>query len=142
MKPTKNTIAYVIYNKDRTRVFAVLRPKDDENLPNVWGLPAGSLRKGETFEAAVFRSGQEKLGVTLKIIRQLNEGEIERENHILHMKEYEAEIASGQPVVPQPVADVTQYQKWEWAKPEKLREAAQKGSLCSRLFLSLINEKW
>src|SRR5262249_28965243 len=38
-------------------------PSTDEDLPDVWGLPAGSLRVGETFEACVVRSGREKLGV-------------------------------------------------------------------------------
>lgn len=140
MKQIKQAIAFVVYNKNRLEVLTVLRPVNDETLPNVWGLPAGLLKEGETFEEAVIRAGRDKLGVLLKIIRQINEGEIEREKYILHMKEYEVEIISGQPKVPQLVEGVTQYQKWEWSKPEKLKEAALKGSLCSKLFLSYINK--
>jgi ADP-ribose pyrophosphatase YjhB (NUDIX family) len=135
MKPLKKAIAFVIYNKDRTRFLAVKRPADDEDLPNLWGLPAGSLKSGETFENAVLRSGREKLGVELRILKMIGEGRIERKKYILRMKEYDAEIIRGKPKVPQPVRGVTQYQDWKWATPEELREAAEKGSLCSRIFL-------
>jgi len=142
MKPTKHSIAYAIYNKDRSKVLAVLRPEDDDNLPNVWGLPAGTLKEGEDYEQAVICSGHDKLGIELKVIKLINEGGVERDKLVLHMKEYEAEIASGQPSVPQPVDGVTQYQQWKWAEPDLLKEAAQKGSLCSRLLLSHIGRKW
>ena len=135
MKPLKKAIAFVIYNKDRTRFLAVKRPADDEDLPNLWGLPAGSLKSGETFEKAVLRSGKEKLGVELRILKMIGEGEIERDKYVLHMREYEAEIIQGRPKVPQPVRGVTQYRDWKWATPEELKEAAEKGSLCSRIFL-------
>lgn len=55
----------------------------DEQLPNVWGLPAGSLilgparvkgRPGESWEGAVRRSGREKSGVRLRVVRELNHG--------------------------------------------------------------------
>lgn len=72
----------------------------------------------------------------LKIVKLIKEGSIEREKHFLHMKEYEVEIMSGEPVVPQKINTVTQYQKWQWAEPNILIDAVQKGSLCSRLFLN------
>lgn len=135
MKATKNSIAYVIYNPDRSKILVVLRPADDNNFPNTWGLPAGTLKDNESYEDAVIRSGHEKLGVELKIVKLIKEGSIEREKHFLHMKEYEAEIVSGEAVVPQKINTVTQYQEWKWAEPNILIDAAQKGSLCSRLFL-------
>lgn len=142
MKQIKHSIAYAIYNDDRSKVLVVLRPKDDDNLPNVWGLPAGTLKESDDYEQAVIRSGHEKLGVELKVVKVINEGEIAHEKFILHMKEYEVEIISGQPYVPQPTDGITQYQQWKWAEPHLLKEAAQKGSLCSRLFLSYIGKKW
>jgi len=142
MKPIKSAVAFVVYNKDKSKVLAVQRPSDDEDLPNVWGLPAGSLKDKETFEQAVLRSGKEKLGVKLKIIKQINEGKLERDKIILHMKEYEVEIEDGKPSVPQKVDGITQYQKLKWSTPDKLKEAAQKGSLCSRLYLSSIGQSW
>jgi len=136
MKPIKSSVAFVVWNETNDRVLSVQRPANDENLPNVWGLPAGSLREGETFEDSVLRSGKEKLGTQLEIVKLLVEGDIERERYVLHMKEFEARIISGTPVVPQNVAEVTQYQNWKWAEPKLMVEAAQKGSLCSRLFLN------
>jgi len=94
--------------------------------------------KDESFESCVIRSGKEKLGVQLKALKLISEGKIERKNYIIHMKEYEAEITSGTPNVPQHVLGVTQYQDWKWGKPELLREAAKKGSLCAQLYLSYI----
>lgn len=142
MKPTKNSVAFVIYNKNHTRFIAVKRPSDDESLPNVWGLPAGSLKENESFEGAVLRSGMEKLGVKLKIIKLLNEGKIKRETYTLFMKEFEVEIIEGEPLVPQPYEGITQYKQWKWATSSDLIEAAQRGSLCSRLFLKSINHNW
>jgi ADP-ribose pyrophosphatase YjhB (NUDIX family) len=139
MKQTKHAIALVIWNAARDRVLAVQRPSNDEDLPDVWGLPAGSLRGGETFEACVVRSGKEKLGVEVRIVRLIAEGAIERQAYTLHMKEYEVEIVHGAPSVPQPVEGITQYQHWKWAEPAILTEAAHKGSLCARLFLASRN---
>lgn len=141
-KSEKHSIAFVIYSSDRSRVFTVLRPATDDRLPNVWGLPAGSLRENETFEDAIIRSGHDKLGVELKIIQLINEGSLEREHNILHMKEFEVEISKGNPFVPQNIPGITQYQKWKYANPDVLKEAAQKGSLCSRLYLSSISKTW
>lgn len=107
-----------------------------------WGLPAGSLKAVETFEEAVIRAGKEKLGVDLEVGNLINEGEIERENFLLHMKEFEAKISLGEPQVPQILKGITQYQKWKWGKPENCIPAAQKGSLCSRLLLGSLGKSW
>lgn len=141
-KPTKYPIAIATYNKDRSKVLAVKRPSDDERLPDVWGLPAGSLRSGETPEDAVLRAGREKLGVELKIIKPIGEDKIEREKHLLRMKVFEAEIINGTPRVPQPVKGITQYQDWKWAIPDELKDGARKGSLCCRVFLSNLRQEW
>jgi len=142
MKLIHNSSAYVVYNYDRSKILAVQRPSDDENLPNVWGLPAGSLKEWESFEESVIRSGREKLGVELKIIKLINEGELEREKYILHMKEYEVEVIEGEPKVPQIVEGITQYQRWKWASGDILKESADKGSLCSQLYLGSVGVEW
>lgn len=46
-KPIKYSITIAIYNDDRSKMLAVKRPSDDERLPDVWGLPADSLRSGK-----------------------------------------------------------------------------------------------
>lgn len=142
MKPIKNSVAFIIYNKNYTKFIAVQRPSDDKNLPNVYGLSAGSLKNNESFENAVLRSGIEKLGVKLKIIKLQNEGKIERDTYTLFMKEFKVKIIKGEPSVSQQFKGITQYQQWKWATPPDLIEAAQKGSLCSKLFLKNINLNW
>lgn len=142
MKPIVRAISYVIYNKDRTKFLAVKRPSNDKYLPDLWGLPAGTVKANETFEEAVLRSGIQKLGIILKTVKELNEGKQERDNHFLHMRVYEAEITEGKPKVPQAVERVTQYQEWKWVKADKLKEAAKKGSLSSRLYLESLNVEW
>lgn len=134
-KPTKHAVSFIIYNNDRSQFVAVKRPSNDEDLPDVWGLPAGSVKEGETSEEAVIRAGREKLGVELRPVRVIGEGKTERNSYILHMKDYEVEILQGEPRVPQPVEDITQYQDWKWATCDDLIEAAEKGSLCSRIYL-------
>ena len=122
MKTTKHSIAFAVWHDQRSKVLVVQRPAHDPDLPNVWGLPAGTLKDGESHEDCVLRSGQEKLGVALIIVKIIGEGETEREQFTLHMKEYEVKIKDGTPSVPQPIPGITQYQRWQWAEPSILHE--------------------
>jgi 8-oxo-dGTP pyrophosphatase MutT (NUDIX family) len=119
--------------RDGERVLIVQRPADDEDLPNAWGLPAASLRGDETWTDAARRIG-EKLGVELSIGRELQQGSIERKNYTLEMKLFEATM-TGVPSVPQKDPNVTQYQAWKWGTSKDLEPAADRGSLCCKLFL-------
>jgi len=57
-RPEKQSVAVVIRNpQEADKVLTVLRPEDDEDLPNVWGLPAATLRPGEDWDAAIVRVG-------------------------------------------------------------------------------------
>ena len=132
----KKSVSFVVRNGGS--VLIVQRPADDEDLPNAWGLPAASLRPGESWQAAVVRAGREKLGVELKVGKELRSGSLERKQYRLAMKLFETEIVSGTPVVPQTNANVTQYRDWKWGSAEDLLPAAAQGSLCCRLFLEAI----
>ena len=135
----KQSVSVVVFDPgDRNRILLVQRPHDDGELPNVWGLPASSLRPDESFEDAVVRTGREKLGVELGVVRELNRGVTSRRDYTLEMRLYEAVISHGQPRVPQPHQDVTQYQRWTWDTTERLREGAEAGSLCCGLMLGII----
>lgn len=137
MKPVKRSVSFAVFHPaDASLLLVVQRPSDDEDLPDAWGLPAGSLRPGEDWADAVRRASRDKLGVELKLGAELNRGTIERAAYTLEMRLYEARILAGEPVVPRAVAGVTQYQAWRWATADVLRPAAAAGSLCSRLFLS------
>jgi 8-oxo-dGTP diphosphatase len=116
-------------------LLLVQRPDDDEDLPGVWGLPAASLGEGESWEAAAGRAGREKLGVELRLGGVLQHGTLQRAGYMLDMRLYAADIAAGEPHVPQAMPGVTQYQAWHWGAPAALQPAAERGSLCSQLYL-------
>lgn len=138
MKPVRRAVSFAITNPGRSgRVLLVRRPLDDADLPGVWGLPAGSPREGESDEEAVLRAGREKLGVELDVGGELRRGITERTGYRLEMGLFEAQIAAGEPAIPQPHSEVTQYIDWRWGEPEELRPAAERGSLCSRLYLAV-----
>jgi ADP-ribose pyrophosphatase YjhB (NUDIX family) len=135
-RAVKRSVSFAIFRPDdRDQVLVVQRPPDDEDLPDAWGLPAGSLRPGEDWADAARRAGRDKLGVELAVDGELNRGSIERAPYTLEMRLLEARIVAGEARVPQSVAGVTQYQAWRWGTAEDLVPAAKRGSLCSRLFL-------
>ena len=132
------TISFVIKRPgDPEALLTVLRPPDDADLPDAWGLPAGRVRPGESWTDAVRRAGRDKLGVELDVGRELNRGSTHRAAYLLEMRLFEATITHGEPHVPQPHADVTQYRAWRWARADTLRPAAERGSLCCRLCLEV-----
>ncbi len=135
-EPVKRAVSLAIHDEDR-RVLLVQRPPDDEDLPLAWGLPAASLRPGEDWESAVRRAARDKLGVSVEPRRVLREGDLGRSVYRLEMRLYEASIVAGEPSVPQPATDVTQYVDWRWGEPSELAPAASQGSLCSRLYLAM-----
>ena len=49
MKPLKRSVSLVI--EGPAGVLLVRRPDDDDSLPGLWGLPAASLREGESERA-------------------------------------------------------------------------------------------
>lgn len=135
--PTRHAVALAIRRPhDPSRVLLVLRPPDDADLPEAWGLPASTLRPGESHETAARRTGREKLGVEIEPGAELNRGEIRRPDYVLSMRLLDATLCAGEPRVPQPRAGVTQYRAWRWGTAQRLRPAADLGSLCCRLFLA------
>ena len=132
----KRSVSFVIRDPSHPdRVLAVRRPPDDDDLPNAWGLPAGSLRADESWDDAVRRAGRDKLGVELDVGDVIEDGQLERAGYTLHMRLYEARVAAGTPSVPQPTAAVTQYSALDWTTADRFVPAADAGSLCCRLYL-------
>jgi 8-oxo-dGTP diphosphatase len=133
----KRSVALAITEPARPgSLLIVQRPDDDADLPGVWGLPAASLRDRESWHDAARRAGLEKLGVELAIGPAVAEGRAERSDYTLHMRVFDAQVAHGSPHVPQTAANVTQYAAWRWGSGADLRPAAERGSLCSTLYLS------
>jgi 8-oxo-dGTP diphosphatase len=133
VKPLKQSIALVIEGPNG--LLLVRRPEDDEDLPGLWGLPAASLEEGESEEEAVRRAGRAKLGVEVRAVRRLGEAAGERPGYRIGMGDWEAEIVSGSPAVPQP-GPGTQYDELRWGDAAELVPAARAGSLCCRVLLS------
>src|SRR5690242_18490320 len=70
--PVKHSIAVAIFSGDK--ILSVRRPDHDDELPGVWGLPAGTLRAGESTNDLIQRIGRDKLGVKLAPVRQIISG--------------------------------------------------------------------
>jgi len=121
-KPRKHSVAVIISKDDS--VHAVRRADDDDELPGIWGLPAGTCRNQETVQDVIVRIGREKLGVDLKPERQLASGSQDRPGYLLCMELWHVSI-SGIPNHP----------NWRWVPLEFLRLGAAAGSLCCELAL-------
>jgi ADP-ribose pyrophosphatase YjhB (NUDIX family) len=138
----KRSSTVAILEPGRTgRLLLVRRPPDDPDLPRAWGLPAASLRRGETWEAAARRAAREKLGISVRLGRMRSEGETQRSRMTLRMRLFEATITRGAPDVAQDVAGVTRYTACKWADAQALVPAARRGSLCCRLGLDVYADK-
>ena len=123
--------------RDDGLILAVQRPDEPgEELPGVWGLPAVTLRDGESPEDGVRRLGREKLGVELSPQRLTAEGEQRREGYTLRMMVYEASMAGAPSLPPRSASGGTRYVAIDWLPAASFREAAEAGSLCCRLFLA------
>ena len=135
---TKRAVAAAVRGEDGL-VLAVRRPDEPgEELPGVWGLPAVTLREGESPEDGVRRLGREKLGVDLTPLESLAEGEQRRDGYVLHMNVFAASMA-GEPSLPPRTGDntATLYEAIDWLEALALQPAVEAGSLCCKLFLSL-----
>jgi ADP-ribose pyrophosphatase YjhB (NUDIX family) len=109
-------------NEDR--ILAIRRPDDDDELPGIWGLPAGTCRGEETVEDVIRRIGREKLGVTLDPVRNVAIGTQDRPAYRLEMELWEASM-HGTPT----------YREWKWSTVDLLVPGADRGSLCCQLAL-------
>jgi 8-oxo-dGTP diphosphatase len=131
----KRSISLVIDGPDG--VLLVRRPDDDASLPGVWGLPAVSLRAGESEHDAVLRAGRDKLGVEVEPVEPVGADE----GAGVAMRDWSVRIVAGEPEVPQP-GDGTQYVGLGWGQPSDLAPAARAGSLCARVLLRAVGCSW
>lgn len=122
-KPEKRSVAVLIRKGDL--ILTVRRADNDDELPGVWGLPAGSFSGSESLEDLIERVGQRKLGVALMPIRKLAEGTQERTAYRLQMELWEVSM-EGTPNHP----------AYRWARTEVLKPGMARGSLCCELALT------
>jgi len=124
--PVKHSVAVMIFNGNK--VLSVRRPDDDDELPGVWGLPAGTLRPSETIKELIGRIGRDKLGVDLTLVRKVASGRQMRRLYLLQMELWEASMA-GSPFS----LRLRGHRNWRWATIDSLRRGAEAGSLCCSL---------
>ncbi len=129
---------------ERGRLFLVRRPESpDEEFPGLWGLPAATLRPGETPQEAIARLGRHKLGIALRPGELLARGEQLRSDTVLTMLLYAAIAEEWPPRLPAEGEEgVTRYTEWRWGEPRLLLPTALMGSLCCRLLLDTLGEVW
>ncbi len=138
MDPLKESIAVLIRSaSDPSRILLVRRPSTDPEFPGMWGLPAVTLRAGESDREALERLARQKLGSMLSALRLCCTGEQQRQHYRLRMRLYEARLCQAEPSLPAPgsVPDVTLYEAWRWGRLSELAVSAEAGSLCSLLAL-------
>lgn len=123
-KRVKRSVA-VLIRRDR-RLLTLRRPDDDDELPGVWGLPAGSYRGRESLDELVRRIGREKLDAKLNPVRRLASGRQERPAYVLEMDVIEARMD-----------DEPRRGKWKWDTATVLQGGRDRGSLCCQLVLDL-----
>ena len=123
-KRIKHSVAVLVRKGDS--ILTVRRPDNDDELPGIWGLPAGSYGPGETLEHLVERIGRNKLGVELRPLDILAQGSQDRANYSLEMALVEAEMVG-----------IPHQGEWRWALPGMLKEGQGRGSLCCDLALGL-----
>jgi ADP-ribose pyrophosphatase YjhB (NUDIX family) len=131
----KQSISLVI--EGPAGLLLVRRPDDDDSLPGVWGLPAASLREGESERDALMRAGREKLGVEVEPVEPVGA----EAHESIAMRDWAVRIAAGEPSVPQQAAG-TQYVGLRWADAAELAPAARAGSLCARALLRARDLAW
>ena len=110
----------MIFNGDK--VLSVRRSCEDDELPGVWGLPAGTFRGNETIDDLINRIGRDKLGADLTPVRKLISGRQMRAQYLLEMDLWEASM-QGSPTHPE----------WRWATIDTFQTGAAAGSLCCTL---------
>ncbi len=138
MQPVRTSIAVLCRHPAQPgKILLVQRPADDPELPGIWGLPAVSLRPGESDREALERLAATKLGTQLHGLRFCGEADQQRPGYHLRMRLYEAILLTPELHLPAPSSSpgVTLYSAWHWGSLEELRPGAAAGSLCCSLAL-------
>ena len=117
-------------------LLLVQRPEEDPEFPGALGLPAVSLEEGEALEEAARRVAREKLATEVRLRHPVAFGREERPKYTLELWVFEADLLSP-PSLPEPKPGKTFYTAFRFGRPEDLKEAARRGSLCSRLYLAV-----
>lgn len=142
MKTVKFSVALVLRD-DKGQILAVKRPSDDDLLPNLWGLPAVTVKGSELPEAAAKRVGQEKLCCGIEVTGFVGIKHADRGDYDFILMDLEAKVTDGEPKVINSTSKSTRYADQKWVEDLSIfNEAARKGSLCSQILLESMDIKY
>jgi ADP-ribose pyrophosphatase YjhB (NUDIX family) len=135
MKKRVAAFAYVIIRPATTplEILVVRRSPNDRYFADLWGLPAGTLRKHEGYEEAIQRTAKHRFDIEVEILGERAVDSSDRGTHIVEMRLYEARIVAGSPQICDVSPDGHGYTEVRWDRPEILQPARERGSLCCRL---------
>lgn len=130
-------IAVVLINPaDESEFLAVKRPPNAKTLPNVWGLPAVTVKSNESPEAATARLAKEKLNTQVEFLGCLGFDSMDRGEYELTLMDVVARLVGKQPSVWAATTKDTKYVQQQWTNELTiLKEAAIRGSVCSQVLL-------
>lgn len=135
--------AILIHPNNSHEVLAVKRPSTDKELPNVWGLPAITPQSGELPEVAIRRLGFEKLSTEIEPVAYIRIKHAIRTGYELILMDIEAKLVGTEPSVNDATTTGTKYTDQQWTSDFSIfKEAANKGSLCTQLFLQSKGISW
>lgn len=139
MKPIKFAIAIFLVNPNKDKEFLIVkRPADDDRLPNVWGLPAVTVKDSELPEGVVRRIGREKLNTDVEPTEFLGIKRADRGDYDLILMDVKARLTGKEPSVQKAQTINTKYVDQKWTNDMSLLiEAASKGALCSQIVLDV-----
>ncbi len=128
--------AVVIDPTDESKFLAVKRPSNAKSLPDVWGLPAITVKYGEQLEMATVRLAREKLNTQVQFLGCLGLASANRGEYELTLMDVVVRLAGKEPSAWEAPMEQTKYVQQQWTNElSLLKEAALKGSVCSRILL-------
>jgi hypothetical protein len=99
----------------------------------MWGVPAGTLRKNESYAEAIRRTARHRLGIEVEVLGERAAGSSDRGTHLVEMRLFEVRIVAGSPQVRAVDPDGHGYIDVQWAMTDILQPTRERGSLCCRL---------
>ncbi len=128
--------AVVIDPTDESKFLAVKRPTSAKSLPDVWGLPAITVNYSEELEIAIIRLAREKLNTQVEFLGCLGLDSMNRGEYKLTLMDVVVRLIGKEPSVWKATTGQTKYVQQQWTNDLLiLKEAALKGSVCSRILL-------
>lgn len=144
MKPTKFAVALAIENpKNESEILVVKRSPDDDSLPNVWGLPATSVKGTELPEEVTRKIGQEKLGTQVEPKSFVGIKSADRGDYELILMDIRVKLVGKEPNVKEANTTGSKYVDQKWTSDFSiLVPGAKLGSICDRVFLESQGIDW